>query len=166
MRLAGKKRWWGGAIGAVGGLLDTAIFLQLGVNFTLAGRDLTLPVAIFLSANFAVLCFLIGHFMDARAQAREDAVTISRQMRDLETSQRAAAQNEKLAAIGRLAAGVAHEVRNPLGVIRASASMVQESFDPDDEAHRAWRREWNTRAGRRLIAPISPRREVEWALAQ
>ena len=58
-------------------------------------------------------------------------------MRDLETSQRAAAQNEKLAAIGRLAAGVAHEVRNPLGVIRASASMVQESFDDGEEAHRA-----------------------------
>jgi two-component system sensor histidine kinase HydH len=137
MKLTGQKRWWGAAIGAIGGLLDTALFLQLGVDFTLAGRDLTLPVAGFLSANFAVLCFLIGHFMDARAQARADALTISQQMRDLEASQRAAMQNEKLAAIGRLAAGVAHEVRNPLGVIRASASMVQESFLPEDEAHRA-----------------------------
>jgi two-component system sensor histidine kinase HydH len=34
---------------------------------------------------------------------------------------------------------VAHEVRNPLGVIRASASMVQEGFDESDEAHRACR---------------------------
>lgn len=138
-RFSGRKRWWGAAIGAVGGLFDTAVFLQMGVDFTLAGRDLTLPVAFFLSANFAVLCFLVGHFMDSRARAREDAATIAQQLRDLTASQRAAAQNEKLAAIGRLAAGVAHEVRNPLGVIRASASMVQESFDPEDEAHRACR---------------------------
>jgi two-component system sensor histidine kinase HydH len=137
MKLAGQKRWWGGAIGAIGGVFDTALFLHLGVDFTLAGRDVTVPIAVFLSANFAGLCFLIGYFMDARAQAREDAFTIAQQMRELEASQRAAAQNEKLAAIGRLAAGVAHEVRNPLGVIRASASMVQESFDPEDEAHRA-----------------------------
>jgi two-component system sensor histidine kinase HydH len=136
---SGRKRWWGAAIGAVGGLLDTALFLWLGVDFSLGGRDWTVPIAAFLSGNFAVLCFLIGHFMDARAQARSDAETIARQMRELAASQRVAAQNEKLAAIGRLAAGVAHEVRNPLGVIRASASMVQESFDPDDEAHRACR---------------------------
>jgi len=139
MSWSGRKRWWGAAIGAVGGLLDTGLFQWLGIDFTLAGRDLTVPVAVFLSTNFAVLCFLIGHFMDARTRAREDSRTIARQMRELEASQRAAAQNEKLAAIGRLAAGVAHEVRNPLGVIRASASMVQESFDPDDEAHRACR---------------------------
>ena len=32
---------------------------------------------------------------------------------------------------------MAHGVRNPLGVIRASAAMVQESFDPDDDSYRA-----------------------------
>jgi two-component system sensor histidine kinase HydH len=55
----------------------------------------------------------------------------------LEASQRLALQNEKLAAIGRLAAGIAHEVRNPLGVIRASASMVREHFTPGEEPYRA-----------------------------
>jgi two-component system sensor histidine kinase HydH len=75
--------------------------------------------------------------VDARARSRRDARTIRDQLRVLEATQEAALRNEKLAAIGRLAAGVAHEVRNPLGVIRASASMVQESFDPGSEPHRA-----------------------------
>ena len=139
MQLDGRRRWWGAAIGAVGGVLDTALLLVLGIDLRVAGRDLTLPVALYLAANFAVICFLVGYFMDARARARADADTIARQLEALAASQREAAHHEKLAAIGRLAAGVAHEVRNPLGVIRASASMVQESFDETDEAYRACR---------------------------
>jgi len=121
----------------VGGLLDTALLLWLGVDLSVAGHDLTLPIALYLATSFAVICFGVGHYMDARQRAREDAATISRQLEELEATQKIAAQNEKLAAIGRLAAGIAHEVRNPLGVMRASASMVQEGFPPDDEAHRA-----------------------------
>src|SRR5262249_11940369 len=85
----------------------------------------------------AALGYVIGKLLEARTQAREDARTIAAQLHALETSQRAALQNEKLAAIGRLAAGIAHEVRNPLGVIRASASMVREHFTTTDEAYRA-----------------------------
>ena len=66
---------------------------------------------------------MIGKLREARTQARDDAQTITEQLKALETSKRAALQNEKLAAIGRLSAGIAHEVRNPLGVIRASASI-------------------------------------------
>jgi two-component system sensor histidine kinase HydH len=132
-----RSRWWIGALGGLGGLFDSAVLVWLGFDFTIAGRDVTLFMALFLAVNFAVLCFLIGHFMDARAQVQRDRETIARQLEELRSSQQVATQNEKLAAIGRLAAGVAHEVRNPLGVIRASASMVQESFDREDEAFRA-----------------------------
>jgi hypothetical protein len=41
---------------------------------------------------------------------------------------------------------------------------AKESF-PDDEAHRKWRREWNTRPARPWIPPLAPRREVEWLRA-
>lgn len=35
-----------------------------------------------------------------------------------------AAQNEKLASMGRMVASIAHEIRNPLGIIRSSAELL------------------------------------------
>jgi two-component system sensor histidine kinase HydH len=134
-----RRRWdlWGGAAGVALGALDASTFAFFGADMTVAGRDVTLPVLALFEASFGALGFAGGRLAMARERAREDAATIARQLRALEDSQRAAVQNEKLAAIGRLAAGIAHEVRNPLGVIRSSATMVQESFEPGAEAWRA-----------------------------
>lgn len=49
-----------------------------------------------------------------------------RQIRDLENQVR---QSEKLAAVGGLAAGVAHEVRNPLSSMRGLANFLTRSLD-------------------------------------
>ncbi|MGE0827042.1 MAG: nitrogen regulation protein NR(II) [Candidatus Binatia bacterium] len=133
------RRWsiWGLLVGALLGLGDLTAFLALGLEMRLAGRSVMTEVMIVFMLTYGVLGFVIGKLLEARAQARADAQTITSQLHALEASQRLALQNEKLAAIGRLAAGIAHEVRNPLGVIRASASMVQEHFSPDEEAYRA-----------------------------
>jgi signal transduction histidine kinase len=133
------RRWdvYGGLAGLVLGAVDTAFLLASGVEMTIGGRSATLAVAATFGSSSALLGFLIGRLFQARARARADADTISRQLAELEATHAAWLQNEKLASLGRLAAGIAHEVRNPLGVIRASATMVQESFDPDDEAYRA-----------------------------
>ena len=137
--MATKRNWalWGILAGVLLGLGDYTLFLFLGIDMQLAGRTVTEEVSALLTATYSGMGFVIGKLREARAQAREDAQTIAEQLTALETSKRAALQNEKLAAIGRLAAGIAHEVRNPLGVIRASASMVQEHFSADEEAYRA-----------------------------
>jgi two-component system sensor histidine kinase HydH len=127
----------GAVLGLLGGVGDYAMFRGLGVDMHVAGRDWTLAFSALFAATYAGLGWAIGALAEARARARADARTIRDQLAALERSQRIALQNEKLAAIGRLAAGLAHEVRNPLGVIRASASMVQENFQPDEEAYRA-----------------------------
>ena len=44
-----------------------------------------------------------------------------------------AARQERLAVLGRLSAGLAHEIRNPLGSISGSVQLVRESPDLDDE---------------------------------
>ena len=129
--------WIGAAAGVLSGLFDVALMLQIGVEMQVAGVDATPGVLVFLAANYAVLGYAIGRVVQSRARARRDAETIERQLRELERTQRELVHQEKLAAIGRVAAGVAHEVRNPLGVIRASAAMVQEGFEPEQDAWRA-----------------------------
>ncbi len=56
--------------------------------------------------------------------------------RNLREAERQVRRAERLAALGQLTAGLAHELRNPLGTIKASAEMLDRNLPQSDEIAR------------------------------
>jgi len=68
---------------------------------------------------------------------KEGAVMILRDLSDMERLERKLRQTDKLAALGKLVAGVAHEIRNPIASIRANVQLWKKRLEktpPSEEA--------------------------------
>lgn len=70
---------------------------------------------------------LRARFSELEPTRAEGAVIVLEDMTELEHT----AQNLKLAALGRLTANLAHEIRNPLSAIHQAASLLQEEAQSD-----------------------------------
>ena len=65
---------------------------------------------------------------DATVELEARAVALERTVDQLRTAQATLVEQEKMAALGTLVAGVAHEVNTPLGVAVTAGSLVHEQF--------------------------------------
>ena len=81
---------------------------------------------------FFLAAMLVNRFVvENRRQTRlyqELAETLAETNRKLEQAQEEARRSERLAALGQMSAGLAHEIRNPLGVIKGSAEMLHQKL--------------------------------------
>jgi two-component system, NtrC family, sensor histidine kinase HydH len=74
--------------------------------------------------------------MDYRVQVRRYQLlseNLAEANRSLRQAQEEARRAERLAALGQLSAGLAHEIRNPLGVIKGSAEILNQKLSGSDE---------------------------------
>lgn len=60
-------------------------------------------------------------------------VLLFRDLREVQRLQAEITRNERLASVGRLAAGIAHEIRNPLSSIKGFAQFFHSKFQPDSD---------------------------------
>jgi signal transduction histidine kinase len=87
-----------------------------------------------------VVAFLTHQLAEAnRVEARKyqaAALQLEAANRSLLAAEAAVRRSERLAALGQLTAGLAHELRNPLGTMRASAEMLSKKIQSEDEVAR------------------------------
>ena len=129
-----RSRWrYAAAAFAVGATYMTVAFL-LGFELRLGGRDVTLLGVIVLELTFGLFGFWIGRGVEARGWERRAATERESQLLQLSELQARLAQSEKLAVLGQVASAIAHEVRNPLAIIRSLVQTLGDAAKPGDPA--------------------------------
>ncbi|UCG52112.1 MAG: ATP-binding protein [Candidatus Latescibacterota bacterium] len=96
------------------------IGVEAGAEFFEVLRALSNAIIMVVVTSVVIVIILAGFFY--------------RQSLSLDKAQAAVIQGENLATMGRMVAGIAHEIRNPLSIIKTSAERLSKKYKSDDEA--------------------------------
>ncbi|WP_031499218.1 sensor histidine kinase [Bryobacter aggregatus] len=104
-------------------------------------ENLTIPLDQQQEISFRILFLFLAAYLTyqlarANREQAESYQSLARELaaanKNLQAAQSEVLRSERLAALGQLTAGLAHELRNPLGTIKASAEMLAKKLPAQD----------------------------------
>ncbi len=121
---------------AMGGMALAAILVSGGILSLLNRRLVLRPVKALVAGTRQVAGGDLGTTIPvtSRSELGELAAAFNHMIAQLSEVQRQLTQADKLASVGRLAAGIAHEINNPLTGVLSYASLLRKRLESDPES--------------------------------
>ncbi len=129
------------AFGVVGTLLFTLLAATAYLSFLAWANWSQYVTGLTFRVVFLVMVGNLANTLaeDLRIQSarhRRTAEQLAEANRHIQQVEEAARRSDRLAALGQLSAGLAHEIRNPLGTIRASSEMLARTVAAENDVAR------------------------------